>query len=200
MKHSAKSLVRALAVLLVLPFIIVDAVGRPFWGDGIFAACSQLLSLIPGKLGSYLRVAFYRFAMESCSANCFIGFATIFSQRSTKIGSGVYIGPQCNIGSCQVGKDTLIASGVHIMSGTEQHFFSDSKVPIREQGGHYKMIALGQDCWIGNAALIMANVGNGSIIGAGSVVPNDIPLQSIAVGNPAQVIRSREASGSTSAP
>lgn len=53
---------------------------------------------------------------------------------------------------------------------------------------------IGNDVWIGESAIILPNVkviGNGVIIGAGSIVTKDVPAYSIAVGNPARVIGSR---------
>jgi maltose O-acetyltransferase len=54
-----------------------------------------------------------------------------------------------------------------------------------------KPIIIGDDCWIGGNAVICPGVkiGNGCTIGAGSVVTKDIPDNSLAVGNPARVIR-----------
>ncbi len=192
MKKIIKSVIALLAIVLVLPLLLLHWLARPFLFDGLFVPFSQLLSLLPGKLGSYCRIAFYRFAMTRCDTDCFIGFATIFSQADTEIGSGVYIGPQCNIGMCKIGDNTLIASGVHIMSGSGQHNFEDLETPIQQQGGVYSKVEIGEDSWIGNGALVMANIGKKCIIGAGSVVTKDIPDYSIAVGNPAKVIRSRK--------
>lgn len=191
MKSLIKSLIRLLALLLTLPLLLLHSVARLVTSDGLFVPFSQLLSLVPGKLGSYCRVAFYRVAMTRCEADCFIGFASIFSQADTEIGRGVYIGPQCNIGMCKIGDDSLIASGVHILSGSGQHNFADVATPIQQQGGEYTKVEIGEDSWIGNGALVMANIGKKCIIGAGSVVTKDIPDYAIAVGNPARVIRSR---------
>ena len=54
-----------------------------------------------------------------------------------------------------------------------------------------KPITIGNDCWIGGNATILPGViiGNGCTIGAGSVVTKNIPDNSLAVGNPAKVIR-----------
>jgi acetyltransferase-like isoleucine patch superfamily enzyme len=50
-------------------------------------------------------------------------------------------------------------------------------------------IEIGADCWIGSSAVIMANVGARTTIGAGSVVVKDIPAGVVAVGNPAKTIQ-----------
>ena len=160
--------------------------------EGIFVTASQFLSLFPGTSGSYLRIAFYRFAMTDCDPSGKIEFATIFSHIDTNIEPGVYIGAQCNIGKCIIGRDTMIASGVHVMSGSNQHGTEDIETSMQDQVGEFRKISIGEDCWIGNGALIMADVGEKSIVGAGSVVTSDIPEYSVAIGNPARVIRSRK--------
>lgn len=52
---------------------------------------------------------------------------------------------------------------------------------------------IGNDVWIGQNATIMpgVHIGNGAIVGTNSTVASDIPPYSIAVGNPARVIRKR---------
>jgi maltose O-acetyltransferase len=50
-------------------------------------------------------------------------------------------------------------------------------------------VVIGPDCWIGSSAIVMANVGSGTTIGAGSVVVKDIPAGVVAAGNPARIIR-----------
>ena len=129
--------------------------------------------------------------MSYCHYESVIGFGTVFSQSATRIGRGVYIGPQCNIGSCEIDEFSLIASGVHIMSGRRQHNFDDLDRNIQEQGGELSQVRIGADSWVGNGALIMANVGTKVVIGAGSVVSRDVPDYAVLVGNPAEIVKFR---------
>jgi virginiamycin A acetyltransferase len=185
-------MVNFLCTLAILPIfsihMILRTIGnrdRSFWG------ISQFLSLFPGGLGNYLRKSFYRLSMAYCDKECAICFGTIFSQTDTEIGKGVYIGPGCNIGRCKIGDNCTLGSGVHIMSGKSQHYFNDLNTPVQEQGGSFEKVVIGEDTWIGNGALVMANVGKKCIIGAGSVVTRDVDDFSVVVGNPARIIRKR---------
>ena len=190
----AKKTIRIGALIVVSPLVVFYWLLRPVSReDSLFAAFSQTVSLFPGLLGSYLRIAFYRCAMNRCATESFIGFGTLFSHRGTELHSGIYIGPQCNIGLSVIHRNCLLGSGVHLLSGKNQHRFDDPDTPIRLQGGEFTKISLGENTWVGNGAIIMANVGRDCIIGAGTVVTNDIPPGSIVAGNPGKVVRSRYA-------
>ncbi len=87
--------------------------------------------------------------------------------------------------------NVLIGSGVHFY--VTNHRFDDKTKPIIFQGHHdSKPIKVKTGSWIGANAVILPGVtiGQNAVIGAGSIVTKDIPDFSIAVGNPAKVIKS----------
>jgi acetyltransferase-like isoleucine patch superfamily enzyme len=191
-KGFIKFIVKGTFTLFALPFAMLFIICPASQKKSFFTALSQFSSLIPGRLGSYFRNALYSIIMTNCSNNGVIYFGTLFSDPDTEIHDNVYIGPQCNIGKSVIGKNTLIASGVHILSGKNQHNFDDIDIPIQQQGGHYEKITIGEDCWIGNTAVIMANIGKKAIVAAGAVVVNEVPDYAIVAGNPAKVIKIRQ--------
>lgn len=194
MKSIIKLCLRLFFILLSFPLIIAFKVLILISSkDHTLAGFSQLLSLFPGKTGSYLRAAFYRYTLTQCDQDVVIGFGVLLSQQDTEIQSGSYIGPQSNLGRCKIEKNCLLGSAVHILSGKGQHNFDDLESPLREQGGVFTKVVIGEDTWIGNGSLVMANIGKKCIVGAGSVVINDVPDYSIVAGNPAKIIKSRQA-------
>jgi acetyltransferase-like isoleucine patch superfamily enzyme len=191
LKRGAKWAVRGLARIAVMPMYASLVVRYALFGEQAFRASSQLISLIPGFAGDYLRAEFYRLALPRVGADVQICFGTLLSSRQATIADRVYIGSQCVIGNADIGADVLLGSNVHLLSGQAQHGITDVERPIRLQPGHFQRISVGEDTWIGNGAIVMANVGRKCVIGAGSVVVSDIPELSIAAGNPARVVRSR---------
>ena len=193
LKIALKKIVKWLFKLLALPFLLLMELSTVLRGkDQAFQAMSQWLSLFPGIFGVYLRAAFYHLACRGTSDQISVGFLSVLSHRDTVIEAGVYIGPQCNIGKCVIGADTMLGSGVHVLSGNKQHNFDDVDSPMQQQGGQYLRIRIGKDCWLGNCAVVMADIADHSIVAAASVVTKNInETHSICAGNPAKVLKSR---------
>lgn len=190
-----------LSRIAVAPYVLTYwGVAAVVGGERTFPGYSQMLSLIPGFSGAYLRRAFYSAVLPACGADSHVSFGTTFSHPTVAIGARTYIGIGCQIGDVSIGEDVLIGSHVSIINGSRQHGTARMDIPIREQPGEYPRIVIGRDVWIGDRALVMADVGEQAIVGAGSVVTRAIPPRAIAVGNPARVIRFRDhvLSGETS--
>jgi acetyltransferase-like isoleucine patch superfamily enzyme len=70
----------------------------------------------------------------------------------------------------------------------------DAKTLIRNQGFKLGSVEIGNDVWLAANVVIVKGVriGDGAVIGANSVVADDIPPYSIAVGSPCKVIGSRK--------
>ena len=111
----------------------------------------------------------------------------------------VVIGNNCYIGrfamfSCmneiQLGNDVMLSDRVFIGDGT--HGYSVRELPIKDQ---YMFsngpVSIGDGSWLGINVAVMPNVriGKGCVIGANSVVTQDVPDYHIAVGAPARVLK-----------
>jgi acetyltransferase-like isoleucine patch superfamily enzyme len=72
------------------------------------------------------------------------------------------------------------------------HLFGDVTRPVIQQGITARGIVVEDGAWIGAGAILLdgVRVGAGAVIGAGAVVTQDVPAHSLAVGTPAQVVRS----------
>lgn len=181
-----KKIVQFAALIAAFPFAVLTGFGRV---ARVFEFFAHLVALGPGLPGSYLRVAYYSMTLRSCSPDCHIGLGSFFAHSQASVGQRVYIGMYCVLGKTDIGDRTQIASGVQILSGRRQHGRGkDGRIEGAEHG-LFEAVPIGADCWIGAGAIVMAEVGEGTTIGAGSVVTRPIPARSVAVGNPARVIK-----------
>ncbi len=160
--------------------------------DPAFQVYSQVLSLVPGYAGQALRRAFYRAVLAACHEESCIQWEAVFSSPEVSIGRGVYIGARSMIGRAVLEAHVTIGSNVDILSGKNQHGFDDPMRPVQDQVGRYEQVRIGTNTWIGNGAVVLANVGARSVVAAGAVVVNDLPDDVIAGGNPARILKRRD--------
>ena len=86
-----------------------------------------------------------------------------------------------------IGDDTQIGPHVQLLTPTHPVDADQRRTKIEAAGP----ITIGSNVWLGGGVIVLAGVtiGDNAVVGAGSVVVNDIPANSVAVGNPAKVIR-----------
>jgi acetyltransferase-like isoleucine patch superfamily enzyme len=200
MKPFLKLLADGVCTVLVLPAFALYRLGALALGpEKAFPGWSQAFSLLPGLSGVYLRRAFYRLVLPRCGSGAWISFGSVFSHPTAQVGRNVYVGVGCCLGDITLEEDVLLGSRVSIMNGGSQHGIERLDVPIREQPGAYPRVTIGRDSWVGDCAVVLADVGAHCVIGAGSVVTKPIPDYAIAVGVPAKVLRYRNTNGSVPA-
>jgi virginiamycin A acetyltransferase len=179
-----------IATVLVAPLAGTELLARSILRrDVFFQTHNELLSITPGKLGSFFRNAYLHLTLRRCPLHCYLSFGAVFTHSAAELGHRVYLGAHCIIGLATIGDDTMLADNVCIPSGANQHGTSDPSMRFQEQPGTFACIHVGSNCWLGTSSTIMADIGDNCIIGAGSVVTRPIPSNSVAVGNPARVIR-----------
>ena len=93
-------------------------------------------------------------------------------------------------GSITIGDRCAIASGTRIVTATH-----DPNVLPVSRVGINKSVIIGEDVWIGTAAIILPGVTihDGAIIAAGAVVTKDVPADCMVGGVPARLIKKLEA-------
>lgn len=191
-KQAAKRAARIAALVGVSPVLLSYWLNAALLGRGrALESRSQLLSLWPGLTGQYLRRAFLQQVLARCHPTATVEFGTFFSQPGAMLDENVYVGPRCILGLVHLQRDVLLAANVQIPSGGKTHYFDDPTKPIREQGGERKLVTVGAGAWIGTGAIVLADVGPGTVVAAGSVVTKPLPENVIAAGVPAKVVRNR---------
>jgi acetyltransferase-like isoleucine patch superfamily enzyme len=155
-------------------------------GEGVFVGVSQFLALIPGYAGVALRAAYYYASFEKCSWEIHVGFGSVFTHRGASLGRNVSMGAYCVIGHADLGDDVMLASRISIPSGKRQHIDESGRLTSVPR---YDRVAIGRGSWIGEGAIVMANVGEDCIVSAGAVIVREMPAASLLAGNPASVIR-----------
>lgn len=113
-------------------------------------------------------------------------------EPGVRIGNGVLLGRGSGVvahASVEIGDDVF--TGHHVYITDANHGYEDVTVPIGRQFAPPRPVVVGTGSWLGHGTIVLpgAHIGCHVVIGAGSVVTGAIPDRSVAVGNPARVIR-----------
>jgi len=110
----------------------------------------------------------------------------------------VRIGDRCLIGKGSgivgherivIGDDVFTGHNVYVTDAN--HGYEDPRVPIGRQFAASEPVSIGDGSWLGHGSIVLPGVtiGRHVVVGGGSVVTEDLPDFSVAVGNPARVVR-----------
>jgi acetyltransferase-like isoleucine patch superfamily enzyme len=120
-------------------------------------------------------------------------------RRSSLWGPGIYVhakGDPVEIGAfCSIARYVGVHGYFHDSRRLSTHYVGRNVLgrPLEEEVVSKGPIRIGHDVWLGVGVQVLSGVtiGDGAVLGAGSVVSRDIPPYAIAVGAPAQVVRYR---------
>lgn len=196
MRKLAKWTIYGIIYILVLPFGLLSVIWHKiFRSQVIFFYCAETFSLLPAHLGIMVRSAYYNQTLKKAYPDLVILFGGYLSKMDSMLGRNVRIGGRTTVGLVNVGDNTTISNNVNILSGRHQHNFDDASQDVFDSEDNFATIKIGSNCFIGDNSVIMAHVGESTIIGAGSVVVKEIPDYVIAVGNPAKAVKERPRNG-----
>lgn len=181
----------------------------------------RMVTYLPGELGNYLRYSYYKKKLKhlgegsrvdqgviianpqhvSIGAHTWIDKnVIILGGKGVEIGRRVHIAQNCLIqgaGTLKIGDYVGIASGSIIYSATDTIYGGKRigpMIPTKHRNPVLeKPVIIEKDGFVGAMCVILPGVkiGEGSVIGAGSLVLTNIPAWKVAVGSPAKPIKDR---------
>lgn len=121
--------------------------------------------------------------------------ACLLNGKNVEIGNNTHVSHLCTLwagenAKIRIGNDVLFGPEVFITASNHRH---DKGKPIREQGYEEKEVVIGNDVWLGAKSMVLpgVKVGEGAVVGGGSVVTKDVKPYTIVAGVPAKEIGKR---------
>lgn len=141
-----------------------------------------------------LLLIYYRLKFGSFGSNSwFSPFGTYLCTKKILVGSNVYVGKGAYLSASEglefgdgvtVGPELMVMGGDHKIDDVGKYIYQ------MKSGGENSPVVIEDDVWIGARVTLLkgVKVGEGAVIGAGSIVTKDIPPYTIFAGNPARKI------------
>lgn len=157
-----------------------------------FPFLSDLLARLPFSFGWKLRRAVYSHLLTRIGRDAVLYPGVILEDPRTTIGDDVWLSAGCYVDYALIGDHVLIGQQTVLLAGRHHHRMDRLDIPIKQQGNPPKEpIRIGSGCWVGANCTIMADIGKGAVVGAGSVVTKAVSPLAVVAGNPARLIRMR---------
>lgn len=163
------------------------------WRVAYAASVKWLPRSCYSRICKQLRGFFARRILASCGRDPNIERGATFGCE-TSLGEHSNIGYMCEVhGKVAIGSHVMMAPRVRIY--TVNHRTTALDVPMDLQGNEGPVpVVIGDDCWIGDGAIILpgVHIGSHSIVGAGAVVTKSFPDFSVIGGVPAKCVKMRK--------
>lgn len=158
----------------------------------VFAKHLPITYKVGGKIGGWCRYKLAKHFTSEMGKN-------VTLEKGASFGRRLYIGDNSGVGinalldgEVHIGNNVMM--GPEVIVYTQNHKFDDLSIPMNQQGfQEEKKVEIGNDVWIGARVIILPGVkiGDGVVIGAGSVVTKDVPDYAVVGGNPAKLLKMR---------
>ena len=150
-------------------------------------------SIITKGANRLMKVFFLKQFCEIGKGFQFTPINSHLTYKKIKIGNNVFINNSADFrGEISIGNNVMFGPYVYITAG--RHEFEQVGKLINQQGeAGVQAVIIEDDCWIGARAFISRGViiGEGTVVGAMSVVTKSLPPYTICVGNPCKPIKKR---------
>lgn len=162
---------------------------------GLYSYFMNIVYLLMEILPPFSRNIIFRFIFKEIGKSCMLDYKTYFRYPSRiSLGDNVSINRDCALYASymvanveiKIGNNVALAPHVRIFTATHDY----STLGLVDTAAS---VIIEDHVWIGGGSIILPGViiGKGAVIGAGSVVSKSVPPFSVAVGNPARVIKER---------
>lgn len=191
LRIAIKRIFLTMAWIVASPLIIATWLESRICGSGcarVFDAAREMLSLWPGLVGVYARTAFYCSVCRDVSPDACFSIGSMVSSRDVSIGAGTVVGAYSIIGRSEIGRNVLIASRVSVLSDPYLHGRPSDRAAGHSGSGPSEPPRIGNDCWIGENAVVFASIGERCSVAAGAVVARPAEAGTTLMGNPARKV------------
>ena len=144
-----------------------------------------------------LRYFYFKYKLKSLGKDVSFGAGTTVREgKGISVGNNVRIGQKCTLsgmGGINIGNN--VSFGQEVLIWSDNHdYLSPSTLPYSSEC-ILKPVEISDNVWIGARSCILPGVkiGEGAVIAMGSVVTKDVPACAVVGGNPAKIIKYRDA-------
>ena len=161
-----------------------------------YSFLEQWAYLILDILPAPVRDLCFRLALKQRGAGCNIDYHVYFRYPwKVSVGRAAWINRGCKFYASYHVPDAEIIIGNHVAIGPDVTVFSAGHdISTRALADTAQTVTFGDYAWIGGRSVILPGVqiGEGAVVGAGSVVTKSVPAYHVVAGNPAAFIRMRD--------